>query len=502
MTLGDDLDSLDNEHLVIGEVTEGLDVIAKLNEIVTDEKNRPYQDIRITHTVVLHDPFPDPEEYRYPDESPRPTAETLASDYISVDETIEDGKKQDEKEINEKIAAKEAEARATILEMVGDIPDADMAPPENVLFVCKLNPVTTSEDLEIIFSRFGKINCAEVIKDYITGNSLQYAFIEFDNKKSCEDAYFKMDNVLIDDRRIHVDFSQSVSKIKWRGRGRGVQLFDDRGKKIDKTATNHNDNPKKSGGSRFINAEEYGKRYRDQHDKSPSESFSFKSRGGKAHENRHYRNRQNEGGREYNRDRSHHRGELDRRRDHDHHDGFRRQEGHHRDQQEVDHRNNRHQGDFRNNQRHEVDHRSNHRNDRLEANHRKNWREMDPRKTRQEGERRPEKRYERSEIHENKRKREKSAEELVDCEKKVFDKEDKRQRLMKKLREDLKKSKESDSSSDSSDEESPAKKTKKKKKKSSRKESSSSSDDSEEEVKTKKNKKKKKHKKKSKKSKH
>ena len=29
-----------------------------------------------------------------------------------------------------------------------------------------------------------------------------------------------MDNVLIDDRRIHVDFSQSVSKFKWKGKGR------------------------------------------------------------------------------------------------------------------------------------------------------------------------------------------------------------------------------------------------------------------------------------------
>lgn len=28
-----------------------------------------------------------------------------------------------------------------------------------------------------------------------------------------------MDNVLIDDRRIHVDFSQSVAKIKWKGKG-------------------------------------------------------------------------------------------------------------------------------------------------------------------------------------------------------------------------------------------------------------------------------------------
>lgn len=52
---------------------------------------------------------------------------------------------------------KEAKTRATILEIVGDIPDAEIAPPENVLFVCKLNPVTNDDDLEIIFSRFGKI---------------------------------------------------------------------------------------------------------------------------------------------------------------------------------------------------------------------------------------------------------------------------------------------------------------------------------------------------------
>ena len=60
-------------------------------------------------------------------------------------------------EITEMQKQKEAKAQATILEIVGDIPDADMAPPENVLFVCKLNPVTTDDDLEIIFSRFGKI---------------------------------------------------------------------------------------------------------------------------------------------------------------------------------------------------------------------------------------------------------------------------------------------------------------------------------------------------------
>lgn len=103
--------------------------------------------------------------------------------------------------------------------MVGDLPDADIKPPENVLFVCKLNPVTTDEDLEIIFSRFGPIRSCEVIRDWKTGESLCYAFIEFEKEEDCEKAFFKMDNVLIDDRRIHVDFSQSVAKVKWKGKG-------------------------------------------------------------------------------------------------------------------------------------------------------------------------------------------------------------------------------------------------------------------------------------------
>jgi peptidyl-prolyl cis-trans isomerase-like 4 len=93
------------------------------------------------------------------------------------------------------------------------LPDADVAPPDHVLFVCKLNPHTTDEDLELIFSRFGEIKCCEIIRDWKTGDSLNYAFIEFATRAACEEAYLKMNNVAIDDRRIKVDFSQSVAKL-------------------------------------------------------------------------------------------------------------------------------------------------------------------------------------------------------------------------------------------------------------------------------------------------
>ena len=58
-----------------------------------------------------------------------------------------------------------------------DIPDADIKPPENVLFICKLNPVTQERDLESLFRRFGKITSVDVIRDWKTGDSLEYAFL-------------------------------------------------------------------------------------------------------------------------------------------------------------------------------------------------------------------------------------------------------------------------------------------------------------------------------------
>nr|CAG4644929.1 EOG090X0971 [Leptodora kindtii] len=224
ITLGEHLDYLDGEHCVIGEVVEGHDTLLNINDAICDDDHIPYQDIRITHTVIIEDPFDDPPGIEIPPHSPEPSRDLIESGRIAADEEIDENEGKTMEEIEELIADKEAKARATILEMVGDLPSVDAAPPENVLFVCKLNPVTTDEDLMIIFSRFGTIVSCEIIRDRLTGNSLQYAFIEFDNPKSCEDAYFKMDNVLIDDRRIHVDFSQSVSRIQWKGKGRGVDF--------------------------------------------------------------------------------------------------------------------------------------------------------------------------------------------------------------------------------------------------------------------------------------
>lgn len=51
-----------------------------------------------------------------------------------------------EEEAQEKLRReREARAQALTLEIVGDLPYAEVKPPENVLFVCKLNPVTEGQ---------------------------------------------------------------------------------------------------------------------------------------------------------------------------------------------------------------------------------------------------------------------------------------------------------------------------------------------------------------------
>ena len=209
----------DRVHPVFGVVAEGLDVLLKINQAYCDAEGRPYQEILIRHVYILEDPFPDPPTLTIPP-SPEPI---VSSDRL----TEKDLQRQpaDEAQIEESIKEHEAKTRAVVLELIGDLPDADIKPPENVAFVCRLNPVTTDSDVLMIFSRFGPIKRCEVVKDWKTGQSLQYAFVEFENVRDCEEAVLKMDGMLVDERRIRVDFSQSVAKL-WKKYRRGQKPKD------------------------------------------------------------------------------------------------------------------------------------------------------------------------------------------------------------------------------------------------------------------------------------
>lgn len=161
ITLRKTVEPLDEKHTIFGRVAEGFDVLDKINDCMVDEKHAPYQNIRIWHTEILEDPFDDPDGLAelIPPKSP----EVVQDEVLK---TIEN--EEDESELQERMAKTLAKSQATSLELLHDLPDADIAPPDTDLFVAKLNPVTQDGDLELIFSRFGPIKSCEIVRDWKT----------------------------------------------------------------------------------------------------------------------------------------------------------------------------------------------------------------------------------------------------------------------------------------------------------------------------------------------
>ena len=186
---------------IIGYVEDGLEILKTLNTIICDLNNRPFNNIRVRHSIVI-----DGDDW-WKGEVPDSPLEIVDEFFRSVDD------EEDERVLQEREKEAIANAQEVELELMGDIPSAYVRPPSNVLFVCQLNAVTESEDLRVVFSRFGVVKNCDVIRDYKTNDSLQYAFVEFETDEACNKAYVAMQNVMIDDKRIKVDFSQSVSKV-------------------------------------------------------------------------------------------------------------------------------------------------------------------------------------------------------------------------------------------------------------------------------------------------
>jgi len=211
ITLSDSpLNSLDGKNTIFGQVTEGFETLERITESAVEKTQTPHQKINIKKTTVIEDPFPNMPGLR------EYVAYDANKSKLSTTNLIRVGSKPFKSFLHTKpmtgeIKRKEANNRADLLEIVGDLPDATVKPPKNVLFICKLNPITTEDSLELIFSQFGLVQYCDVIRDPKTGQSLNYGFIGFDCETSCERAYFKMNNVIIDERRVKVDFSQSVA---------------------------------------------------------------------------------------------------------------------------------------------------------------------------------------------------------------------------------------------------------------------------------------------------
>jgi peptidyl-prolyl cis-trans isomerase-like 4 len=166
--------------------------------------------------VVLNDPFEDLKGMVIPEKSPEYKRDYSDTKHLDDDFDIDKFFKENdtEEKIKEKLRKQESKNKTVMLELLEDLPNSNVSPPKNVLFICRLNPITQAKDLENIFGKFGPIKDCKIVRDKKTKQSLKYGFIEFEKIEDCEKAYLKMDGALIDDFRIKVDFSQSVKNIE------------------------------------------------------------------------------------------------------------------------------------------------------------------------------------------------------------------------------------------------------------------------------------------------
>ncbi len=76
------------------------------------------------------------------------------------------------------------------------------------IFVAKLNPETTSEDLQNLFSHYGDVKSVKVIFDKETGHSKRYGFVEMANESEALEAISQLNDSEFQGSTIAVKESQ------------------------------------------------------------------------------------------------------------------------------------------------------------------------------------------------------------------------------------------------------------------------------------------------------
>ena len=87
--------------------------------------------------------------------------------------------------------------------------------PLLTLYVARLNPQTTEERLQEVFSKFGQINRLRLVRDIVTGLSKRYAFIEYKEERSIVRARREANKLVVDQNELFVDFEQERALKGW-----------------------------------------------------------------------------------------------------------------------------------------------------------------------------------------------------------------------------------------------------------------------------------------------
>lgn len=106
------------------------------------------------------------------------------------------------------------------------VPNAEKltSDPERTLFVGRLNYSTDEKKLEEYFGRYGKLRSVRVVRDFVTGHSKGYGFVEFKSRSDAKHAYDSSYKICIDRRDVIVEFELERRLDGWRPRRLGGGL--------------------------------------------------------------------------------------------------------------------------------------------------------------------------------------------------------------------------------------------------------------------------------------
>jgi len=139
-----------NDLTAFGMVSEGSSVLNCVGSFDPRWVRGSRQNIRIKHTLILSDPFPDFFDFfQYNNRCPCHFA--FHGNNLLSDKNQNREKAGENKNLEEQARTKNAKNKAFLLEVLEDLPDATINPPNNELFVCKLNQLTNEKRFKINF---------------------------------------------------------------------------------------------------------------------------------------------------------------------------------------------------------------------------------------------------------------------------------------------------------------------------------------------------------------
>lgn len=93
--------------------------------------------------------------------------------------------------------------------------------PRHTVFIGRLHVKTEENTIKQKFCKYGKVIRCRVVRDLVTGNSKQYAFLEFESSESVRNAVRNMNKEYIDGCEIIVDYEHERLMKHWKPRRLG-----------------------------------------------------------------------------------------------------------------------------------------------------------------------------------------------------------------------------------------------------------------------------------------